>query len=109
MAMTLFGSSFGYKPEQPEFANLSSIAVGQKFRKLTDDGFANNQESVVAAIEGLHNEGYEFEKLNPAALALIDRKCDSVGLNRKHVVQELERQVAQFRDNFRPSSVPRNT
>ncbi|MES2204305.1 MAG: hypothetical protein V4496_03705 [Pseudomonadota bacterium] len=103
MAVTLFGSSLGYKPEQSEFANLSRIAVAQKFRKVADEGFSNNQESVVSVIEDLMSEGYDFSKLSAVTLAEVDRKCENVGLNRKHVVNELEQQIARFRDNFKPS------
>lgn len=107
MSVTLYGNSFGYRPEQAEFADLSRVVVAQKFRKLADEGFANNQESHVSVIEELQNEGYEFDKLSPAVLADVDRKFDRVGLNRKQVIQELELNIARFRENFRPSSIPR--
>ena len=105
ISVTLFGSALGYRHEQPEFASLSRIAIAQKFRQLADDGHSNNQESVVAVVEGLMSQGYDFKKLSPVVLADVDRKCENVGLSREHVVQELEQQVARFRDNFRPSAM----
>lgn len=106
MAATLFGNSYGYEPEQRGFANLSRIAVRQKFDQLAADGLSQNQESVIAVLDDLHQE-FDFSRLHPAALAVIDSKCGNVGLRRESVVEALEQQKARFRDNFRPSVLPR--
>lgn len=106
MAMTLFGSSLGYRPEQAAFQHLHAIKVKQEFEALVADGVSNTQSAVFQAMENLHSQ-YDFDKLSPAAQAQIDRNLDRVGLNRKQVVHELNEKIARFRDNFRPSAFAR--
>lgn len=104
MSVTLFGSSLGYRHEQPEFDNLSRNAIALKFRSLADNGLANDRESHVAVLEEMRNDGYDLSRLSSVALAQVDRAFEKVGLNRQQVVNELDLQVARFRDNFRPST-----
>ena len=105
MSMTLYGNHYGYSGETLGSAPLCSVAVEQKFRKAAAEGHANNQESKVAVLQEMQSDGYDLNKLPPAALAKVDRQLEQVGLNRKQVVHELEQQIARFRDNFRPSAM----
>ena len=105
MGMTLYGNRYGYSHETLGLAPLCVIAIDQKFAKIADEGFSNNQESKVSVLQDMQNDGYDLNQLPPAALAKVDRQLEQVGLNRKQVIQELEQQIARFRDNFRPSTM----
>lgn len=104
---SLYGNKYGYRPEQAEYDSLCAVAVLQKFDELKRVGVTQQQAYVAGAVEEIHAERDLdiIAKRAPQAMQIIDRKCESVQLNRVALVDDLKNKIEQFRDNFRPSSM----